>query len=161
MQPYMTKHPERITSNNVAERAINRGDLVRGPCIVCGGTYRVAAHHHDYRFPLDVTWLCNSCHSKLRGSTLEAQFGIDTADKPDVSERACSVCANDYARRMIEPDPAESLASNEEAWALLAHLRLRDALIIIRRFGLDGSPTLSLAETGALFGFTGERIRQL
>lgn len=50
----------------VVQQALNRGDLVRQPCEVCGTTEgRIDAHHDDYSKPLDVRWLCRSHHSRL------------------------------------------------------------------------------------------------
>lgn len=42
-------------------QAINRGALLREPCLFCD-TLPVHAHHHDYTKPLDVTWLCPRHH---------------------------------------------------------------------------------------------------
>lgn len=49
------------------QTAIRRGVLVRpDACETCGGRsrtgYPTIAHHRDYSRPLDVTWLCGSCH---------------------------------------------------------------------------------------------------
>jgi predicted DNA-binding protein YlxM (UPF0122 family) len=56
-------------AQNVAEKAIQRGILVRQPCEVCGanGTFadgrsEVQAHHDDYSKPLAVRWLCQKHH---------------------------------------------------------------------------------------------------
>ena len=43
-------------------RAIAEGTLRRGPCFICGSTYRVGGHHVDYASPLDVVWLCPPHH---------------------------------------------------------------------------------------------------
>ena len=44
-------------------------------CSKCGRTNcRIEAHHHDYTKPLDVTWLCVSCHQQLH-SDLKAMEG--------------------------------------------------------------------------------------
>jgi len=43
---------------------IKMGRLVRGPCCQCGSEVNIDAHHHDYAKPLEVTWLCRSCHLK-------------------------------------------------------------------------------------------------
>lgn len=49
--------------------AVAKGDLVRPElCSACGlpgGGGRIEGHHEDYSKPLDVTWLCPSCHKKL------------------------------------------------------------------------------------------------
>jgi hypothetical protein len=43
--------------------AITAGRLVRQPCMSCGAV-KVQAHHHDYTKPLEVEWLCTTCHGK-------------------------------------------------------------------------------------------------
>jgi len=43
-------------------RAVASGRLQRLPCEVCGYP-RTDAHHHDYSKPLDIRWLCRSCHA--------------------------------------------------------------------------------------------------
>jgi len=42
-------------------RAVAAGRLTRGPCETCGEA-RTQGHHDDYSKPLNVRWLCNSCH---------------------------------------------------------------------------------------------------
>lgn len=45
---------------------VHRGTLVRPTtCSKCGTVAATEAHHHDYSKPLDVQWLCKSCHSAL------------------------------------------------------------------------------------------------
>lgn len=57
--------PERRARSAVGN-AIRDGRLERGTeCFFCGGDTRLQAHHHDYSRPLDVFWLCASCHGKL------------------------------------------------------------------------------------------------
>lgn len=47
-------------------RALKEGRLVRpDACSRCGGDgdgKAIEGHHHDYTKPLDVEWLCRSCH---------------------------------------------------------------------------------------------------
>ena len=43
-------------------RAIRSGDLIPRRCQSCNGRLNVQAHHEDYSKPLDVLWLCASCH---------------------------------------------------------------------------------------------------
>ena len=44
-----------------ARVARKRGTLKAIPCQICGDP-EVEMHHHDYDKPLDVIWLCRSCH---------------------------------------------------------------------------------------------------
>lgn len=45
--------------------AIKRGDIAPEPCFFCQSEDRLQAHHPNYDKPLDVFWLCVTCHNKL------------------------------------------------------------------------------------------------
>lgn len=48
---------------SIATKAIRTGCLIRQPCEMCGAQ-SVQAHHDDYVKPLEIRWLCRSCHRK-------------------------------------------------------------------------------------------------
>jgi hypothetical protein len=57
---------------SAVQRALRSGLLVRPEtCERCGrvpkrmrnGTTGIVGHHHDYSRPLDVVWLCRTCHA--------------------------------------------------------------------------------------------------
>jgi len=48
---------------NVYQR---RGLIQPAPCVDCGDR-SAQKHHEDYSRPLDVIWLCRSCHLKRHG----------------------------------------------------------------------------------------------
>ncbi len=60
-------------------KAIKRGELVRPKsCEECRkspppnrrGAAQIQAHHHNgYENPLDVQWLCPTCHLRVNGAT--------------------------------------------------------------------------------------------
>lgn len=57
--------PKRI-AHCAVNNAIRDGRMERGTeCFFCGSDGRLHAHHFDYSRPLDVFWLCPSCHGKL------------------------------------------------------------------------------------------------
>lgn len=57
------KHPERTAASARVNAAIKSGKLKRPDrCEQCGEPCRPDAHHRDYSKPLDVVWLCRSCH---------------------------------------------------------------------------------------------------
>lgn len=56
-------------------KAVKRGRLIPQPCEVCGfsgfcsdGRRAVHAHHDNYDEPLNVRWLCKTCHDKLHNA---------------------------------------------------------------------------------------------
>lgn len=60
---YVKANPLKQNARVRVRRALRSGRLAKGPCTVCGNP-ESWAHHEDYRRPLDVTWLCRSCHGK-------------------------------------------------------------------------------------------------
>lgn len=53
-------------AHDAVRRAVKRGDLVRpDACSKCDRKGRVQAHHDDYKKPLVVIWVCQSCHRVL------------------------------------------------------------------------------------------------
>lgn len=55
------KFPEKVRARTAVRGALIAGRLLRSPCQRCGAS-KAHAHHHDYSKPLDVEWLCPSCH---------------------------------------------------------------------------------------------------
>lgn len=68
---YHQKHPHRVASELV-RNAVKSGKLKKPKsCQKCGATGIIHGHHTDYDKPLEVVWLCNTCHNiehgKLKG----------------------------------------------------------------------------------------------
>lgn len=58
--------PERLRANVALGNAIRSGKVKRAEaCWHCGSPLQVEGHHVDYGRPLDVVWLCRSCHCKV------------------------------------------------------------------------------------------------
>ncbi len=58
------RHPEKMRAYNMVAYALRTGTLKKKPCLYCGSE-KVQAHHHDYLKPLDVVWVCFSCHRRV------------------------------------------------------------------------------------------------
>jgi hypothetical protein len=66
-------NPEKVAARRVVNAAIKHGDLTRGThCESCASTNNIDAHHEDYSKPLEVIWLCRSCHQRLHDTYVEA-----------------------------------------------------------------------------------------
>jgi len=62
---YKEDHPDRTRANNIVYNEIRYGRLKQQPCVDCNApTFLSQAHHEDYSKPLEVMWLCPSCHAK-------------------------------------------------------------------------------------------------
>lgn len=64
---YRARHAERERYRRLAynrvQQALATGRLVKpDSCERCGAGGRIEGHHENYAEPLDVKWLCTSCH---------------------------------------------------------------------------------------------------
>jgi hypothetical protein len=55
------KHRDHLRARYKVKYAVRIGRLVRLPCQFCGNQ-KTQAHHEDYGKPLEVIWVCRSCH---------------------------------------------------------------------------------------------------
>ncbi len=64
-------NPEKVVAQNAFKVQIRNGGIVRPEtCSACGNTGVMAGHHEDYTKPLEVIWLCRSCHKRSHAGTL-------------------------------------------------------------------------------------------
>lgn len=57
-------NPDGYRAHTAVGNAVRDGRLIKQPCVECGSTERLHAHHHDYSKPLDVTWYCALHHHR-------------------------------------------------------------------------------------------------
>lgn len=63
---FRSKYPEKARAHDAVKNALARGVLVRpAACQECGAVGKTDSHHEDYARPLDVQFVCRSCHRKL------------------------------------------------------------------------------------------------
>ena len=68
--------------------ALRAGELINpGTCENCKRCLKVEAHHDDYSKPLNIRWLCRSCHL---GWHADNGPGKDTMKRPPASD--CALC---------------------------------------------------------------------
>jgi len=68
---FRAEKPDAYRAQTAVGNALRDGRIAREPCAQCGTTENIHAHHHDYSRPLDVIWLCATCHH--RGHAQERQ----------------------------------------------------------------------------------------
>lgn len=64
IKPYRHSNREKVAAHRAVYAAIKSGELKKPKsCAWCGNSFcRIEAHHEDYSKPLEVLWLCPSCH---------------------------------------------------------------------------------------------------
>jgi len=61
---YAKKNKAKIRAKDIARAAVKSGRLKKKPCANCGAK-NSEMHHSNYDKPLQVQWLCPTCHGKL------------------------------------------------------------------------------------------------
>src|SRR5574343_1986618 len=59
---YIHRNPIKQEAHTILTNSIRSGKVIKGPCEVCGSTYRIHGHHDDYAKPLEIRWLCSAHH---------------------------------------------------------------------------------------------------
>lgn len=120
--------------------------LSTAPCRRCGADF-------DWRRNRKGTWSrwCRRCADMRSG-------------RPSELQRQREVPSGVLMRLPVEPDPADTLIAAERVARLLRvvdELPLREREILKARWGLAGTPQLTLDECARVWCVTRERIRQI
>lgn len=102
------------TARNVAENLLlvsRKLGLVtpKLECENCGTRlgFKLVAHHHDYFLPLDVKWLCRSCHSRnhaKNGAALNRDVVVDVEGVPAFVEALSAIhVAKQHRAKLLKP----------------------------------------------------------
>lgn len=63
---YQKSYPQKANAKNKIFRAVRSGVIVKKEsCEICGKKCKARGHHPDYKDPLRVIWVCNSCHRNI------------------------------------------------------------------------------------------------
>lgn len=59
-------HPLAISAHRKVYVAILKGEIIKSKkCNICFRKTKLVGHHNDYSKPLEIMWLCSSCHKKI------------------------------------------------------------------------------------------------
>jgi ribosomal protein S27AE len=76
VRKYRDENPVKYKAHGMVARAVRSGRLVKpDACESCGAVVGLEGHHDDYAMPLDVRWLCSSCHKVWHAEHGEAVNG--------------------------------------------------------------------------------------
>ena len=72
VKEWAMNNPEKKIAHAIFQYRVRKGDITRvEKCSFCGmDNGRIVAHHVDYSLPLEITWLCCSCHKQIHARTL-------------------------------------------------------------------------------------------
>lgn len=63
---YRNKNKLKYIAHWKINNEIRYGRIIRPIlCSMCGKKGLIVSHHHDYKKPLDVIWVCYVCHNKI------------------------------------------------------------------------------------------------
>lgn len=63
---WRANNPQKAKAHSIVNEAIRTAKLVKpSKCSCCNLEKEVQAHHEDYEKPLQIIWLCSTCHSNL------------------------------------------------------------------------------------------------
>ena len=66
IREWRKNHPEAVKAHKILAAAIKIGKIKKPKnCLNCNELRRLSAHHKTYDKPLEVLWVCSSCHKLL------------------------------------------------------------------------------------------------
>jgi hypothetical protein len=76
IKEWASAHPNSKKAMEIVTNARKKGIITKPlVCELCNRNTKLVAHHFDYSKPLDITWVCASCHKRIHQV-------IDPIDKP-------------------------------------------------------------------------------
>jgi hypothetical protein len=91
-------NPQKVYCHDAVYKALKKGILKKPDlCSKCGLKKTIHAHHKDYSKPLDVVWLCNSCHAKIHYSYEKCLF----VNPNFIKENTKRLVGNSFAKGSI------------------------------------------------------------
>lgn len=154
---------------NQVQRAVRDGQIIKpDTCSDCGMNHKsLHGHHDDYAKPLDVIWLCPSCHIKLHHKVKGYAFYGDTPSTMRINGKTQSLPVfkeSPFEHRGLLQDQTSINYTQEPDmnWEpIFETLTGRQALVIKMRYGFLDDKDYTLQEIAKKLKLTRERVRQI
>lgn len=88
----------KLNANGLLNYHVKRGNIVKPQsCQICSEVRKLESHHHDYKKPLDIIWICIPCHKAIHKRLKEEQkYGnqrtTQTIKKYNATRAICRPC---------------------------------------------------------------------
>ncbi len=138
---WQTRNKVKRSAHILLNNALKRGLLKPKPCERCGYSGDVHGHHEDYKKPLEVVWLCKSCHGqrhreineeRRKGKTMQHDFILlDRSGSMGTLWPEAISSVNTYVKKLAEDkvDTGVTLAVFDSSGGASTFDILRDRII--------------------------------
>src|SRR5688572_16575624 len=87
------------------------------PCEKCGSARRVQRHHDDLSKPLEVMFLCQSCHTERHHALGTWGMGIRSQWVGMSRTRSCTWCGKEFEYERPRQTTCSRSCGNKQAWS--------------------------------------------
>lgn len=102
---YKEENPEKLKAQQIAHNARRSGKLIRpDKCEICFKECKPHGHHEDYNKPLDIIWMCHSCHLYHHQGYRFHRERLNEKASQKEDAKVCS-CDESARGRVEEPSP--------------------------------------------------------
>lgn len=71
---YSDECRRKVSAHYKVNYAVKKGYIIKpSTCSKCNESGRIEGHHEDYSKPLEVSWLCKTCHMRLHADAPQEQ----------------------------------------------------------------------------------------
>lgn len=89
---WINRNPHKRYAQLALSKAVRNSKIIKPyACQICETTGNLQGHHHDYTKPLDVLWVCVTCHSTIHRLEREHQRQSSQEHRENHAQRASHI----------------------------------------------------------------------
>lgn len=71
-------NPEKVLARKIFHKALRDKKIVKkSNCEICNIKTKTQGHHYDYTKPLEVIWVCTSCHKLIHSGRIKIPLDVN------------------------------------------------------------------------------------